>query len=175
MLRICWKWSTFWKACNKQNTWECWMCRGCNQQRSITDSAGPRSWSGDSKHYCIWDLDAGSWHEMCHAKGSCLVLHAWRSCGKVTADDNPNRGFCRVFWTVEEILGELCEVPRCLLWRGLRCHCPKYNVSCILYLLQKKSLFFIVHGQILSGQTYYIRIEWWECFRDYRWPRGRKS
>ena len=67
-LRICWKWSTFWKACNKQNTWECWMCRGCNQQRSITDSAGPRSWSGDSKHYCVWDLDAGSWHEMCHAK-----------------------------------------------------------------------------------------------------------
>ena len=31
-------------------------------------------------------------------------------------------------------LGELCEVPRCLLWRGLRCHCPVYNVSCILYL-----------------------------------------
>ena len=33
------------------------------------------------------------------------------------------------------ILRELCEVPRCLLWRGLRCHCPMYNVSCILYLL----------------------------------------
>ena len=33
-------------------------------------------------------------------------------------------------------LGELCEVPRCLLWRGLRCHCPTYNVPCILYLLQ---------------------------------------
>ena len=33
-------------------------------------------------------------------------------------------------------LGELCEVPRCLLWRGLRHHCPMYNVSCILYLLQ---------------------------------------
>ena len=34
-------------------------------------------------------------------------------------------------------LGELCEVLRCLLWRGLRCHCPVYNVSCILYLLNK--------------------------------------
>ena len=31
------------------------------------------------------------------------------------------------------VLGELCEVPRCLLWRH---HCPMYNVSCILYLLQ---------------------------------------
>ena len=33
-------------------------------------------------------------------------------------------------------LGELCEVPRCLLWRGLRHRCPMYNVSWILYLLQ---------------------------------------
>ena len=33
-------------------------------------------------------------------------------------------------------LGELCEVPRCLLWRGLRHHCAMYNVSYILYLLQ---------------------------------------
>ena len=33
-------------------------------------------------------------------------------------------------------LGELCEVPRCLLWRGMKCHCPMYNVSFILYLLQ---------------------------------------
>ena len=32
-------------------------------------------------------------------------------------------------------LGELCEVPTCLLWRGLRRHCPVHNVSCILYLL----------------------------------------
>ena len=28
-------------------------------------------------------------------------------------------------------LGELCEVLRCLLWRGLRRHCSVYNVSCI--------------------------------------------
>ena len=28
-------------------------------------------------------------------------------------------------------LGELCEALRCLLWRGLRHHCPMYNVSCI--------------------------------------------
>ena len=30
-------------------------------------------------------------------------------------------------------LGELCEVPRCLLWRGLRHHCPGDNVSCIFF------------------------------------------
>ena len=52
------------------------------------------------------------------------------------AGGDSNKGFCRAFWMVEEMLGELCEVPRCLLWRGLRCHCAIYNVSCILYLLQ---------------------------------------
>ena len=49
-------------------------------------------------------------------------------------------------------LGELCEVPRCLLWRGLRHHCPMYNASCILYLLQYVSIFHI-NGWIPSGQT----------------------
>ena len=39
-------------------------------------------------------------------------------------------------WRGRWRLGELCEVPRCLLWRGLRCLCPVYNVSCILCLLQ---------------------------------------
>ena len=33
---ICWKPSTFWKACNKHNAWECWTCTGCNQQRWAT-------------------------------------------------------------------------------------------------------------------------------------------
>ena len=31
---------------------------------------------------------------------------------------------------------ELCEVPRYLLWRGLRHHCPMSSVFCILYLIQ---------------------------------------
>ena len=31
--------------------------------------------------------------------------------------------------------GEWENCVRCLLWRGLRCYCPMYNVSCILYLL----------------------------------------
>ena len=46
-------------------------------------------------------------------------------------------------------LGELCEVPRCLLWRGLRCHCPMYNVSCIFF---EKCLYFSYYsGWIPSG------------------------
>ena len=61
-----WKRSTFWKACDKQNTWECWMCKGCNQQRSTTDSARARSWSGDSKNHSSEAVmqDPGTKHVM---------------------------------------------------------------------------------------------------------------
>ena len=42
------------------------------------------------------------------------------------------------FQTVDEIQENttrqlMCEVPRCLLRRGLRCHCLMYNVSCIFF------------------------------------------
>lgn len=63
-LRICWRWFTFWKTCNKQNNWECWMCMGCNKQRLVTDSAKTRNWSGYSKNDCVCDCDEGSWHKM---------------------------------------------------------------------------------------------------------------
>ena len=45
----------------------------------------------------------------------------------------PVKDFCGVFGTVEETLGELCEVPRCLLWRWLRHYFPMYSVSCIFF------------------------------------------
>ena len=41
--------------------------------------------------------------------------------------------------TMRQRLGELCKVPRCLLWRWLRHHCPMYNVSCIFF---NKCLYF---------------------------------
>ena len=41
------------------------------------------------------------------------------------------------------------EVPRCLLWRGLRRHCYIYNVSCIFF---NKYLFFISRGWILLNR-----------------------
>ena len=44
-------------------------------------------------------------------------------------------GHHQTWWGTWWQLGELCEVPRCLLWRELRCPCPIYNASCILYLL----------------------------------------
>ena len=77
-LRMCWKRSMFWKAWNKRNTWECWTCTGCNQQRSATDSARTRSSSGDPKIYCVWDFDAESWHGMCHGK-ICSTASATRA------------------------------------------------------------------------------------------------
>ena len=41
-------------------------------------------------------------------------------------------------------LGEQCEKRPCLclLWRGLKCHCPMYNVSCIFF---NKCLYFLYH------------------------------
>ena len=47
--------------------------------------------------------------------------------------------FRKIQWGGWWRLGELCEVPRCLLWRGLRRHCPMYNVSCTLF---NKCLYF---------------------------------
>ena len=35
-------------------------------------------------------------------------------------------------------------------------HCPMYDISCIFYLLQRMSLFFILHGWIPPGQNSYI-------------------
>ena len=40
--------------------------------------------------------------------------------------------------------------------KGIVAYCPVYNVSCILYLLQYMSLFFILRGWIASEQTLYI-------------------
>ena len=54
-------------------------------------------------------------------------------------------------------LGELCKVPTCLLWRGLRCHCTMYNASCVFF--NKYLYVFILHGWISSGQTLYISLK----------------
>ena len=54
----------------------------------------------------------------------------------------------KIWWGSWWWLRELCEVPRCLLWRGLRCHCPMYNVSCIfssncLYFSYYMAVYFL--------------------------------
>ena len=60
-------------------------------------------------------------------------------------------------------LGELWEVPRCLLWRGLRHHCLIHNVSCIFfnkclyfsyymarYLLDRLCILCVCGGQVIE-------------------------
>ena len=44
------------------------------------DSVRTRSWSGDSKNYCVWYFDKGFWHEMYHGK-ICSVASATRAEG----------------------------------------------------------------------------------------------
>ena len=150
--------STFWKACNMRNSWECWRCTGCNQQRLATDSARIRSWSGDSENYC-----PRFWHR----------FFAWNVLWQ-----NSFHGFCyqsrrNTVLQLLMMLGKLCEVPRCLLWRGLRHHCPIYNVSCIFFniclyfsyfmagcILEKKYIYFLIYTylyiyKMTSGQ-------WWK-------------
>ena len=53
------------------------------------------------------------------------------------------------------LLEELCEVLRCLFWRGLRRHCPRYNVSCIFLI---NVSIFVLYGWIPSGQISYTYI-----------------
>ena len=50
-------------------------------------------------------------------------------------DVRPSVRFRKIQWSSWCWLGELCEVPRCLLQRVLRCHCLMYTVSYILYLV----------------------------------------
>ena len=64
--------------------------------------------------------------------------------------------FKKIWWGSWKQLGELCEVLRCLLGRGLRHHCPMYDDSYILYLIQQMFLFFILHCWICSRQTLYV-------------------
>ena len=64
------------------------------------------------------------------------------------------------FQTIDEIqenmMGQLMATERavwcskCLLWRGLRCHCPMYNVSCILHLLHCLYISYDMAGYLLD-------------------------
>ena len=77
--RICWKWSKFWTASNKQ-TPENVEHTDHNQQRSATDSVRIRSWSGDSRNYWALDFDAGCWCEMCCGKIRSVTRAEGTSC-----------------------------------------------------------------------------------------------
>ena len=107
-----------------------------------------------------WWLAASSWqcatHVLCLMQ-SCLAKHQITQvtqppyspdlvpcifwiCPKLksplrTRDFRPFMRFRKILPGNWRWLGELCEVPRCLLWMGLRYHSPMYNVYYILNLL----------------------------------------
>ena len=89
----------------------------------------------------------------------------------------PSMRFRKIWWDSWWQLGELCEVPRCLLWRGLRCHCPVYSDFCTLYLLQEMSVLFLVHGSIPSGQTSFYIYGEREREREWthKWKKGKNK
>ena len=127
-------WSMFWKACNKQNTRECRTCTGCNQQRSTTDSVRTRSWSGDSKNYCVRDFDTGSWHETC--------------CGKICT--RAEGTLCCSCWWLNSKHHQWTRFPQ-----------EGHNfeggwdviVLCTMFLVSSSIHAFSVRGWIFSGQT----------------------
>ena len=81
---------------------------------------------------------------------------------------------------------ENCEVPKCLLWRGLRHHCPMYNVSCIFFNV---SIFYmwldtfwtdlficvyIVRNKVIFLWTNYYKVSmpWIALCQQWEWNLG---
>ena len=54
--------------------------------------------------------------------------HLWKG-----RDFRPSVRLRKTQWGSGWRFGELCELPRCILWRGLKPCCPMYNVSCIFF------------------------------------------
>ena len=65
--------------------------------------------------------------------------------------------FRKIQWGSWWRLGELCEVPRCLLWRGLKRHCPMYKVS---YFFFNKCFYFLYY---VAGSLLNIPCIWFYC------------
>ena len=140
---------TFWKACNKQNTWECWMCTGCYQQRLATDSVRTRSWSGDSKNYCVWDFDSGSWYEMC-----CDKIH---SAASATREKEHHAAVRRTVWgfKISTLKGtELLSYAQCFF----------YHVSASVNV----SIFLITWLDTICTYFIYIFIIYNICLYTYK-------
>ena len=55
------------------------------------------------------------------------------------------------------VIGRFVWGPKVPTLRGLKCHCPVYNVSCAFF---NKCLFFIVYDWVLSGQNLPSLISW---------------
>ena len=78
---ICWKWSMFWKTCNKQNTWGCWACMGCNQQRLLFSLKNKITFEREEISECWWD--SGKYDRAADGtsnKGFCRGFEQWKRC-----------------------------------------------------------------------------------------------
>ena len=79
------------------------------------------------------------------------LYHLWKG-----RDFRPSMRFRKIQWGSWWQLGELCEVPRCLLWRGLRCQCLMYNISCICVFFNKCLYFsYYMAGYLLDRPRIY--------------------
>ena len=132
-LRISWKWSMFWKACKKQNTWECWTCTGCNKDRWLTvqeleaDLGIPKTTVSK-----ILTQDLGMKCVMAKFIPWLLLPEQKEYCAAI-ANDLIQTVTNEPDFLKKVITGDELWVP---FWRVLRHHCPVHNVSCILYLFQ---------------------------------------
>ena len=72
------------------------------QPRYIPDLAPCNTFEREEISDCHWA--SGKWNQV--------------------AGGNSNKGFCRVFWTVEETLAELCEVPMVTILKGPEASLP---------------------------------------------------
>ena len=99
-----------------------------------------------------WNIKSARWlnpptAQIWHPATSGFSENLWKG-----RDFRPLMRFRKIWQSSWWQLEELHEVLRCLLWRRLRYHCPKYNFSWIF----NKCLFFIVHGWILSGHILFV-------------------
>ena len=125
------------------NWWPTASSRQC--ARSCTISCAVFWWNfkspGDSAPVQIWHAVTSGFSQN--------YYHLWTA-----GDLRLSVKFRKTWWGSWWQLEELCEVPRCLFWRGLRRLCPIYNVSCIFF--NKCLYFFILHGWIPFGLISYI-------------------
>ena len=92
-----------------------------------------RSWSGDSKNYCVWDFDTD--FDMKHIVAKFVP---WL----LLPEQNIVLQLLMMLW-------ELCWGPTVSTLKGTEA--PLSYVQCFLYLLQSIPLFFILPGWILYG------------------------
>ena len=157
----------------------------------MTDSARTRSWSGDSKTYCVQDIDTASWHETCgkmHSaafattaeRASCC---SWQDCVRSQSayfGDWDIIVLCIMFLVFCVFFNKcLCYIKWLgTFWKDLRCWCsilsePPFNKSWVNSIVTScDSCLFLGAGLLswhpaeqlsgwLIGKTISWNRHWW--------------